>query len=282
MNTTKIEYLTHSWNPLKMRCTPVSEGCANCWHLAMAKRLTSNPKLPNEVRAAYAGDGVLLLENELFAPLRRKKPARIGVQFMGDLFHEDVPFTHVDKVMQVIASAPQHTFLILTKYAERMFVYFNGENVLDYHPPLENLWAGITAENQRRYEERLPWLLQVPAPVRFVSLEPLLGLIDLSEHLMCKFYAGPLVEPRRGTIGGKPMPAARLHPRLDWVVIGCESGAQRRQTAPDWILSIVNQCKEANVPVFIKQVSIMGKVSHSPADWPRCIRIREYPDVKDE
>jgi len=86
MNKTKIEYLTHTWNPIAMRCSPVSEGCSNCWHLALANRLAKNPMIPEDRQKAYAGGEPVLIEKELDAPLNRKKPAIIGVQFMGDLF----------------------------------------------------------------------------------------------------------------------------------------------------------------------------------------------------
>lgn len=107
-----------------MRCSPVSAGCKNCWHLAMCKRHAANPRLPADVRAARNGGPPILLTDELDAPLRLRKPARIGVQFMGDLFHEDVPFEFIDKVFATMALCPQHTFQVLTKRPGRMVEYF--------------------------------------------------------------------------------------------------------------------------------------------------------------
>lgn len=116
MQKTKIEYLTHSWNPIAMRCTPVSEGCENCWHLAIVKRFKNKPIIPE------------LSEKELEAPLKSKKPSMIGVQFSGDLFHESVPFEWIDKVMAIITLCPQHIFQCLSKRPKRMLEYFNDSN----------------------------------------------------------------------------------------------------------------------------------------------------------
>jgi len=188
MNKTNIEYLTHSWNPIAMRCTPVSEGCANCWHLAMANRLAKNPVIPKDRRKAYAGGKPVLIESEIDAPLKRKKPAIIGVNFMGDLFHPDVSDEMIDAVFSVMAqdicsplhglnTPTRHTYLVLTKRPER---------ILEGHPEFferwPNIWLGVTCENQQTADERIPILLQIPAAVRFVSIEPMLSKIDLWFH----------------------------------------------------------------------------------------------------
>lgn len=130
MQKTKIEYLTHTWNPITMHCTPVSDGCDNCWHRSMAKRLAGNPVLMDYKRDAYAGKtGPVLYLRELEAPTRLKKPARIGVQFMGDLFHESVPFEHQTRIVSTIAECRQHMFLILTKRPEAMSAFFTRHQV---------------------------------------------------------------------------------------------------------------------------------------------------------
>lgn len=121
VNKTSISYLDYTWNPLAMLCTPVSDGCTNCWHRAMAKRLAANPKIPAEEREAYAGGAPVLRERELKAPLRLKKPAVIGVQFTGDLFHRDMNWTDIAYVFDIMMKAPRHTFVVLTKRAERMY-----------------------------------------------------------------------------------------------------------------------------------------------------------------
>lgn len=230
MNRTGIQYLDFSWNPLAMRCTPMSAGCANCWHLRMCKRHAANPKLSREMRDARAGGPPALLFDELEAPLKRKKPARIGVQFMGDLFHEDVSDTDVLAVMSTIQDCPQHTFLILTKRPKRMREFFEWfysypwEQLDD--PPLMNLWLGVSVENQKAADERIPILLQTPAAVRWVSVEPMLEEIELHNYF-------PVT--------------------IDWIIAGAESGPGARPCKLEWVRSLKNQCVEAGVPFFYKQ-----------------------------
>ena len=128
MNQTKIDYLTHSWNPLAMRCTPAGPGCAHCWHLRLADRFKENPMFPPEVRAAYAGSGPpVLIERRLREPMRKTAPAVIGVQFNGDLFHPNVKTDDIIQVYEVMAASPQHTFVVLTKRPERIAKVLYGE-----------------------------------------------------------------------------------------------------------------------------------------------------------
>ena len=119
MQKTNIEYLDHTWNPIAMRCTPVSAGCKNCWHLPFARRFSKNPIVSVAARLAYGGGDPWLNTRELSAPLRRKKPAVIGVQFMGDLFHENITNEQIAAVYGVMAASPQHTHCVLTKRVER-------------------------------------------------------------------------------------------------------------------------------------------------------------------
>ena len=116
MNKTGIEYLDYTWNPIAMRCTKISEACEHCWHIQMCDRLAANFNLPMNIREAYARDRVpVLISERLSAPLKRKKPARIGVQFMGDLFHEDIKWNDQYKIFEMILHACWHEFLVLTK-----------------------------------------------------------------------------------------------------------------------------------------------------------------------
>lgn len=199
MNKTNIEYLTHSWSPIAMRCTPISEGCKNCWHLALANRLAKNPLIPKDRQKAYAGGLPVLIEKELNAPLRMKKPAMIGVQFMGDLFHGCVPNGFLNKIFTA-TNETQHTFLILTKRPKRMQEYIIRKMKLyNYKTIPRNIWLGVTCENQQTADKRIPILLQIPAAVRFVSVEPMLSSVDFSRL------------PESGA-------------ELDWVIVGGESG----------------------------------------------------------
>ena len=246
MQKTKIEYLTHTYNPISMLCSPVSEGCENCWHLAMAKRFKNKPKKPE------------LREDELTAPLRLKKPAMIGVQFMGDFFHPDVPREWREKVFSVVEKCPQHTFIFLTKRPENVMSYWIGEK--------KNIWLGVTCENQKTADARIPLLLQCIAAVRFVSIEPML------EHLSL-FNANRDYLSNLGRSNGPVIQAG-----LNWCIFGAESGPKRRECKIEWVRDGgVKQCREAGVPVFVKQLNIGGKVVKDINEFPEDLRIREFP-----
>jgi len=228
VNKTGIEYLDLSWNPIAMRCTPCGEGCQQCWHLRMANRLSGNLAIRCDLRAAYAGEEPpVLVEQRLWDPLRRKKPARIGVQFMGDLFHDDVPFEFVHQVFETMERAQWHTFIILTKRPERM------QQFIDIYSrwrswPLPNVWGLVSAENQQRADERMPILLRTPFAVRGVSLEPLLGPVILPDDFLA--------------LGKRA-----------WVIAGGETGPGARPAHPDWFRGVRDACAAADVPFFFKQ-----------------------------
>lgn len=263
MNRTKIEYLTHTWNPIAMRCTPVSEGCAHCWHLAMARRMAANPKLPQAERKAYAGGPPVLRERELDSPLRLKKPAVIGVQFMGDLFHEDVSVEMIAEVFFTMWVADWHTLIILTKRAKRMYELVSGNElrdaVLRLSPfatevwPLPNVWLGVPVENQATADERIRWLQQTLAAKHVVSYEPMLGpvdwgqwvfpqsVIDGYDEVVSRF--SPMVSPP-GFLG-RPV-------RIDWLIAGGETGPRARPMHPDWARAARDACQKARVPFFFK------------------------------
>ena len=277
MNKTAIEYLDFTWNPLAMRCTPVSQACTNCWHLAMADRLAVNPTLPTGTRLAYAGKRApLLIQKRLTAPLRRKKPAIIGVQFMGDLFHEDLPTHYIADVWNVMRQCPQHTFQVLTKRPYQMMSILS-----DWDTILPNVWLGVTAENQAAADERIPLLLQTPAVVRFLSCEPLLGAVDLRSWL-----GGSDGEPdgrtddthcvRCGEVWGEGHECPPgFGPSLSWVIVGGESGPGARPMKPQWARDIVTQCKAAGVPVFVKQMgTIWAKYYEPDGDWHTTVKQR--------
>lgn len=233
MQRTKIGYLTHTWNPIVMRCSPVSEGCKNCWHLRMAHRLKNNPTLSLKVQnKAYAGGKPVILDDVLHAVLRLKQPARIGVQFMGDLFHENVPDEFIAKVLYVARETPisrKHTYLILTKRPKRMLKMLS-RYVKDYPTlfPLPNVWLGVSVEDQKTADKRIPLLLYTPAAVRFVSYEPALGPVDFEEYLKtCRW--------------------------IDWIIMGGETGPGARPMDPGWARSVRDQCRVAGVPFWFKQ-----------------------------
>ena len=226
--TTKIEWATESWNPIT-GCSPVSEGCENCYARRMASRLRG--------RFGYPEDDpfkVTFHPDKIEQPLHWKKPRMIFVCSMGDLFHKDVLGPTIHQLIKLMKwDYKRHTFLILTKRPERMRrIWMNIDGTLP-----ENIWLGVTVENQQRADERIPILLQIPAAKRFVSIEPMLGPVDLQK-------IGPLLQAFNWKIakGG-----------LDWIICGGESGPGVRPMHPDWPRSIRDQCQAADVPFFFKQ-----------------------------
>jgi protein gp37 len=279
MNKTGIEYLTHTWNPVAMRCTKVSAGCLNCWHLRMANRHAANHTIRSEIREARAGGPPSMIEGELDAPLRLRKPAVIGVQFMGDLFHESIHTDWAQLVIAVAAMAPWHRFLLLTKRPGQAAGIFNleeldiahsmamdeyGHHVFDVHarrrddgratawcfedglPP--NLWLGVSVEDQETADERIPALLELKAAVRFVSYEPAIGPVDF-QH-----WPGPGCDPGFClTSCGDDAHPVTGHRGIDWVVAGAETGVARRHADPDWFRLARDRCAAERIPFFFKK-----------------------------
>ena len=235
MSETKIEWAEKSWNPVT-GCTKISEGCEHCYAENMTRRFWKAwgcEAPPNHFK-------VQLHPDRLEQPLHWKKPCKIFVCSMSDLFHEDVDlYSFVDVIFDVMRECPQHTFQILTKRPARMLEYFNtyrkGKDVL------QNVWLGVTAENQKAADERIPLLLETPAAVRFVSCEPLLERVNI-----CQVYDDKC---RSSEYSARYTILADL----DWVIVGGESGAGARPMHPDWARLVRDSCIEANVPFFFKQ-----------------------------
>jgi len=270
---TKIEWTDKTWNPL-VGCSVVSPGCTNCYAMAMAARLERmNPKLTHyqgltkivNGNAVWTGKLALAPDHVLTEPLRRKKPTMYFVNSMSDLFHESVPDGWIDRVFAVMALCPQHTFQVLTKRAARMRAYFDaGERggivatqaivasggkfgIRKPQWPLPNIWLGVSAERQQEADARIPDLLSTPAAVRFVSAEPLLGPIDVTRLDVPDYGYLNALDDGYFTDGRPP------RPRLDWVIVGGESGPGARPMHPDWARAIRDQCVAADVPFFFKQ-----------------------------
>lgn len=259
-----IGYIDRTYNPIAMRCSPVSEGCANCWHLNMDRRLANNPNIPADQRAAYYG-GLPVMTHRLNDPLHWRKPQRVAVQFMGDLFHESVLFEMVLSIFDRMQQCPQHTFLLLTKRPQRMLEFCRNFGIGDANEWPANIWAGVTVENQVRSDERIPILLQLPAAKRWVSVEPMLGPVD----------CGSWLEERPGCGGGSAHPDCEecwwQSNQIDWVVCGGETGPGARPMHPEWVRSVRDQCQEAQVPFWVKA---MGGKSSIPDD----LMIKELPE----
>lgn len=234
MASTKIQWATKVWNPVT-GCDKISEGCANCYADKFAKRLQKNPN--EDISHKYRnGFKVTTHPEALSEPEKWKKPQRVFVCSMGDLFHEDVPFEFITRVFATMLMHPQHTFMLLTKRAQRMkdFIDWVNPTCLIY---IKNIWFGVTAENQRRFNERVTILLEIKASLHFVSVEPMLGEIDLNKAFI-------LPEVSDGEL--------KNH-WLDWVIVGGETGHNARPLNPRWVKSIQEQCQTANIPFFFKQ-----------------------------
>ncbi len=250
---TGIEWTDSSWNPVT-GCTKVSPGCDRCYAEGIAHRFAGTKAYPN-------GFEVTLRPERLDQPLRWRRPRRVFVNSMSDLFHQDVPDEYIARVWAVMALAPQHTFQVLTKRHARMRSLLNSTSFFEsvaHHQgklsdetdwPLPNVWLGVSTENQQWADTRIPALLDTPAAVRFISAEPLLGPIDLGFD---------------------------LHPDwgLDWVIVGGESGPGARSMHPDWVRHLRNQCTASDVPFLFKQWGEWG-----PGGIPeRFTRYDLFPD----
>ena len=215
-----IEWTDATWNPVT-GCTKVSPGCAHCYAEAITLRFKrGGPFLPGKTEVKIHHDRLKL-------PLSWKTPRRIFVNSMSDLFHEEVPLDFIGEVFEVMARADRHIFQILTKRHDRLL------EVFEHLPWPPNVWMGVSVENQYWAERRIPNLIQVPAEVRFLSVEPLLKQLTL----------GPFLQD------------------IEWVIVGGESGPKARPIKEQWVLNIRDECLKYGVPFFFKQWG--GKTSKS-------------------
>ena len=247
--STKIEWCEESWNPIT-GCSPVSEGCEHCYAKRMAQRLKGRHGYPEDdpFRVTFHPD-------RLKQPFTWKKPRHIFVVSMGDLFHNDVDPVWIFRVFNIIGSCSlqKHIFLLLTKRPETMKAaieayckivreFRQNSNMNPDFEFYDNVWLGVTAENQQRADECLPILLQIPAAKHFVSIEPMLGPVDL--HIR---------DTQADIIWRRTHGGSYQREFLDWVILGGESGPGARPMHPDWARSVRDQCQEARVPFFFKQ-----------------------------
>jgi len=232
MTKTKIEWATDVWNPT-VGCTKVSAGCKNCYAERMFERFHPGQKF-SIMHIFYGKWG---------DPLHWKKPRRVFVDSMSDLFHKAIPTDFIIKVWLTMEKASQHTFMILTKRPKRLYEFISNTSWGQH--PLSNVWLGVTAEDQATADERIPLLFQTPAAVRFVSVEPMLGPVDLTWiNYKDKTFNLDLA---------------------NWVIVGCESGPAARPMQMDWVRNLRDQCVAAGVPFFLKQANIDGKLVKMPA-----------------
>jgi protein gp37 len=256
MSKSKIEWTANddgtpgrTWNPVRgcsMAKGSETGGCLFCYAARMSARNLPGHRSPTtgEPFAKLMPSGprwtgkVELIESKLREPLTWRKPCRVFVNSMSDLFHEALPDREIFKVFVVMAAAERHTFQILTKRPERMMRWM-GYGKAEGFPvwPLPNVWLGVSVEDQATADERIPLLLQTPAAIRFVSYEPALGPVDFEKWLACE---GHLARTFHNTF-------------LDWIICGGESGPGARPPYIGWFRQARNQCVAADVPFFFKQ-----------------------------
>lgn len=321
--TTNIEWCDATWNCVR-GCSRVSEGCRNCYAERMAARfsgfseydengkpVTARPFQGFVENGRWTGR-VELIEEKLNEPLHWRKPRRVFVNSMSDLFHERLGLRDIAKVYAVIglslAQRLGHEYQILTKRPARRQELFDREEFWDQveqemddicgrkgwcspgipDVPFANAWEGVSVEDQKTADERIPLLLQTPAALRFLSLEPLLGPVDLAriEYNPGGSGGGCFINALTGK--SVSLCGSQMLPKIDWVIVGGESGPGAREFNPDWAGRILGQCRDANVPFFMKQMGsnptmrgyslkLRDRKGGDPAEWPPYLQVREYP-----
>lgn len=267
-----IQWTDSTWNPVR-GCTKVSPGCAHCYAETFAERFRGVKGHPYE-----QGFDLRLVPEKLDEPLKWRKPRKVFVNSMSDLFQDGVPIDYIARVFDTMALTPRHTYQILTKRAARMLEvvpqFAERHTAKDGSGwPLPNVWLGVSVENQHFADERIPLLLRTPAAVRFLSCEPLLEGLDLAKH-------------RPGALG------------LNWVIVGGESGPGARPCKTWWIENIIGQCRFAGIAVFVKQLggkpidgynytedydmNLKDRKGGDMSEWPADLRVREFPVIPGE
>lgn len=310
-----IEWCDRSdWNPVR-GCSRVDEGCRHCYAEALAARFSEPGQWGHGV--AYRARGgprwtgqVSLVEDRLALPLGWKKPARVFADSASDFFHEKVKRDWLDRIFAVMALAPHLDFLVLTKRPARAAGYYadpetparidywvgalahNGSatwaraqkaaDTIEDNWPLPNLWLGTSVSDQASADTRIPELLACPARLRFVSYEPALGPVDFEETgAFDGHYMGGMIDFDSGTDKIEPAP------RIDWVIVGGESGPGARPFYLKWAREALEQCRAAGVPVFVKQLGanahdggrlkLRDRKGGDMAEWPADVRVRAFP-----
>lgn len=310
---TSIEWTQETWNPVR-GCKLVSPGCANCYAMKFAHRFSAPGKpYAGLTRLRAKGKGPVwtgearFVREMLDVPRSWKKPTRVFVNSMSDLFHEDVSFEQIAAVFGVMAGCPQHIFQVLTKRPERMLAFFRWVESQEVSPtslveimaanlcevdqhnppwPLPNVWLGVSVEDQDAADERIPLLLQVPAEVHFLSCEPLLERVDL--HRFLKRGCACECVGRGPRCKGDWIRCNAGLRRPSWVIVGGESSHGARPFDLAWACSIRDQCKSAGVPFFFKQAGSRPILDGAPLklvhhkgndlqELPEDLRVREFP-----
>lgn len=286
----KIEWTDHTFNPW-VGCTKISSGCDHCYAESWAKR---------SGRVVWGGERRRTSEAYWKQPLKWNAEAqrdgvrrRVFCASLADVFDNDVPDQWRADLFSMIRRTPHLDWLLLTKRVGNVWrltqsaMWASGMHPGMHHTLPANVWLGITVVNQEEADRDIPKLLEVQASVRFLSCEPLLGSLDLA-RMTARCESGTLYNFNclRSDYGrGTPE-----HPAVDWVIVGGESGARARPFVLGWAKDIVRQCREAAVPVFVKQVGanpvnregercqhILNRKGSVMEEWPEELRVRQFP-----
>lgn len=329
---TGIQWTDATWNPVR-GCSRVSEGCRNCYAEKVAARFSGEGQ-PYEGLVTIGEKGsrwngtTKLVTDHLADPLRWRRPRRVFVNSMSDLFHESVAYETIAAIFGVMAGARHHTFQVLTKRPQRAREFFTWIETQRGQPPrhvalneaasvvgknhdfaatgpwpLPNVWLGVSAEDQRTADERIPVLLELPAALRFVSYEPALGPVDFTRIRISDSCHEDVLGDGEWR-GGPGAP-----PGLDWIIVGGESGPGARPFDVAWARSTVERCRSAKVACFVKQLgakpilrdrfdvserrfvqldalgwdehqgplTLSSRKGDDMSEWPEDLRVREMP-----
>lgn len=255
--STSISWTDHTWNPI----TGCSKDCSYCYAKSFATRMKChpNPKIKHQYRNGFEPT---CHEERLNIPGQWKNPKRIFVNSMGDLFDPAIPFEFVSRVMDIIEHHQQHTYQILTKQPERMKEFFDQHKWKFFDKTPDFVWLGVTVTNQQDANERIVPLLKTYAGKYFISVEPMLGPVDLYRGGWS--FLSPLRPPPGNKTGWKR--------GLDWVIVGGETGHAARQMQPEWVMDIKEQCEQSNTAFFFK--SWGGKLKSETIDGKE---YKEFP-----
>ena len=237
----KIGWCEETWNPIT-GCTKIEKGCENCYAERIANRFWGKRKF-NDIR---------FHPERLEIPLHWKKPRRIFVCSMGDLFHPDVPDNWIVDIWNMMAQCQQHTFLVLTKRPQRFYDLWMHYGFVNWG----NIWAGLSVSTQKEWDEKHQIFMRIPNTKKFISYEPALGQVDF--HYVCDYG------------DHRNLRCLGCDKGIDWLICGAESGAGARHMVPDWARSARDQCNIAGVPFWMKQMS-----NHAPI--PPDLAIKELP-----
>jgi protein gp37 len=295
-----IAWTEQTWNPIR-GCSRVSEGCRHCYAETVAHRFSGKGQPYEGLTNGHGmwNGAVRMVPEHLDDPIHWTRPRMVFVNSMSDLFHEELALEQIGRIFATMALSPQHTFQVLTKRSVRMSTMMGTDRFRDYVSwavgqipitnrtdtrnvlpylkwPLPNVWLGTSVEDQETADNRIPWLLQTQAAVRWVSYEPALGPVDFTGQGWISCFH---------PTGEQQGDHSRCAPMIDWIVVGGESGAGARTFDLEWGYQTIAQCKEAGrVACFIKQIGSRPRpvtARHSKGadmmEWPEGLRVREYP-----